>query len=282
MGTSSKWTATDTAAWRRARDVFDNPDADIADKVESAADALADDDPSLNEPTGDRPLFDIDTMRPRPRPRPSGISDGPGGLGGVPTVSGHSGKTDSSDSGTGRKGGRRAIVRGASRGGAAIAAAYAFSVGDSGTLSDDYGLDLEELRNLTVRERADRIADAIIGDAGTPDEALLKRTVRDHVLRIVGDDGTADAPDAALKGFIGDYVASMVMAELTSEAAERNMSKDTVAATEKKMRTLIKIRAKGLPVAVQGVVSGREMQIAAERLAKDMLAVLRSEIDEVA
>jgi hypothetical protein len=269
MGTSSSSRVSDTAAWRRARQAAQDDEG----AVEAISEAIVSDDPQLQQPPSEQPSFPLEAILP-PR-RPSGLSDGAGGVSG----GARPGSPVSPSNLAGKAGGarsRRAVLRSASRGGAALAAAHAYRQGNSGLLKETFQLDLDELQGMSAGERVGAIMSAVLGDGTEPLDGLLKSSLTEVLYRVAGDD-VNDSPSSrdSVIAFISEYSAQLAMHELLSESQDEPLSHERVEQIEAEMREHIDNVAYRVDLP-DDVVDEAQIRTQAENLMKEALAVGRA------
>jgi len=288
MGTAGAYGGTGGKPWKDVRDLFDDlasgegsggsgdgdgsdaddaespPSDDLAALGSALATALASDDPALN---GTAPVMPIASLLPVRR------AGGGGGGGGV--ASGGSGlRGDSSSAGRSGGGSSRSLVRGAARGGAAIGGAYALRAGDRAGLAE-LGLDLDELRQLGPRSQCARILDAVLGEAGHPDEAVLRAAAAEQLKAIVMQE-TAPSEADALREFVTAYVFQMGLVELRSELASGAIDVAAATRAEKRILGYIRQRARQISVPSAGTMRIADLSANAERLVREVIGLLRA------
>lgn len=160
-------------------------DAGAADLAAAIAAALQSDDPDLR-PRAPR-IYPLTGLLPS-----RGASGGGGGGSG-----GASSGANFASSGTPSTG-RRNVSRSVQRGGAALAAAYAYREGNREALRA-LSLDIDELAALGPRQRLERILAVVLGDANHPDESALRRAVAEQMKEILLRD-TPQSPLDAIQG----------------------------------------------------------------------------------
>jgi hypothetical protein len=285
MGTSGAYGGSGNTAWNSARQMLDdlpvpassggsdgpgddgrdeaNDDGALAGLAGALADALAGDDTTLGSPPSPFPLTGLLPRR--------GHGGGGGGGGGAPggAIRGESG-------GTGRTGGgsRRSVARSAARGGAAIGGAYALRSGNREALAE-IGLDLDELRGMGPRAQCARILDAMLGEAGHPDEMALKIAAGEQLKAII----TMPAPPTeadALRGFIAAFVFQMGLVELRADLAKGLIDSATATRKEGRLRRYLNQRAAALTVPTTGTMSIADFSAHADRLVREAIALLRA------
>jgi hypothetical protein len=261
MGTSEAYGGSSAGRWQNARDGFadlgadtvaapagqpdgDRPSAppsdaappppdDAAAAAAALAAALLADDPYARRPSI---TFPVSTLLPR---------RGGGGRGGGGAGGGGAGR--SSTGGRAGAGSRRGVVRGAARGAAAIGGAYALRAGDAAGLRD-LGLDLDELAALPPRAQCARILDAVLGDAGHPDDYALRRATAEHLKNILLA-ATPPTPEDTIRGFLGEWIFQIGLVELRAQAAGGRLAAQQAVRAERRLRDWLvrRIRAVRLP-----------------------------------
>lgn len=296
MGTTDAYGGSGNQAWNSARQLLDDlpvpasPDGSdgsgddgddavgddaggddaggddaLAGVAGALADALAHDDAALSSPPAPLTLTGLLPRR--------GRVGGGGGRGGAGTPGGG---IRGAGGGAGRTGGgsRRSVTRSAARGGAAIGGAYALRSGNREALAE-IGLDLDELRGLGPRTQCARILDAVLGEAGHPDEMALRIAAAEQLKAII----TMPAPPSeadALRGFIAAFVFQIGLVELRADLAKGHI--DSAAATRKegRLRRYLSRRAAALTVPTTGRMSIADFSAHADRLVREAIALLRA------
>jgi hypothetical protein len=129
----------------------------------------------------------------------------------------------------------------AARGAAAVAAGAALARGDASALRD-LGLDLEQLRSLSPREQQQRILDEILGAPGHPDDEALRRATHATLKAMATDPDMTQ--DAQIDYLLASYVYEQALVELTSQHANRELSKETVTKLDNRVKPYIFKKAK--------------------------------------
>jgi len=287
MGTAGAYGGTGGKPWKDVRDLFDGlasgegsgagdgdgsdaddsespPSEDLAALGSALATALTADDPALN---GTAPASSVASLLPVRRVRGGG---GGGGAGGGTRMRGDS-------SAAGRSGGRssRSIARGAARGGIAIGGAYALRAGDRAGLAE-LGLDLEELRQLGPRSQCARILDAVLGEAGHPDETVLRAAAAEQLKAIVMQETPPSEADA-LREFVTAYVFQMGLVELRSDLASGAIDVSAASRAEKRILGYIRQRARQIGIPSAGTMRIADLSAQAERLVREVIGLLRAQ-----
>ena len=281
MGTSNSYGGSSSAGWGAARDAYqempdpgaggdatpgpaaeggdtaaESPAADVAAAI---AQALWSEDPQVRTPTP--PRFPLGNLL----PRRSGSGGGGGG----------GGRRGSTSTG-GRAGGRssRQVAKGAQRGGALVAAAYALRRGDAGALAE-LGLDLAELQGLDVITQSARLLDAVLGEAGHPDEGALRKASFRHAKHVL-EYATEPAPGETLKGLVASYVFELGIVELRAQRKAGAISADEALRKQKEISSFIDVCARGLDDDLGPVLTHEQFTQVAGRLVTKTLRVLRA------
>jgi hypothetical protein len=289
MGTAGAYGGTGGRPWRDVRDLFDDlasshggggGDSDSGDRDDveyqdggplsddlsaignALAIALSTDDPALDGPPSGLPIGSLLPVR---RER------GGGGGGGV---IGGSLRGESSATGRTGQGSTRSVARSAARGGVAIGGAYALRFGDRSALAE-LGLDLEELRSLGPRSQCARILDAVLGEAGHPDETALRAAAAEQLKAIVMLETPPSEADA-LREFVAAYVFQMGLIELRSDLASGAIDVSAASRTEKRIRRYIRTRVMQLDVPAGGSMRIADISAHAERLVGEAIGLLRA------
>lgn len=286
MGTADAYGGTGGKPWKDVRDLFEElssgdgsggggdgsdsdaddgegpPSDELAALGSALASALASDDPALNATGPALPVASLLPVRAR----------GGGGGGGAGGASGARG--DSSPAGRSGSGSRRSIARGAARGGAAIGGAYALRAGDRAGLAE-LGLDLDELRQLGPRSRCARILDAVLGEAGHPDETVLRAAAAEQLKAIVMQETPPSEADA-LREFVTAYVFQMGLVELRSKLASGAIDVAAASRAERRILGYIRQRAKQIAVPSTGTMRTADLSAHAERLVREVIGLLRA------
>jgi hypothetical protein len=240
------------------------PADDVAAAAAALAAALLGDDPDARRPSV---TFPLSALLPR---RGSAGGGGAGGAGG----SGGDGAGRSRTGGRAGTGSHRGVVRGAARGAAAIGGAYALRAGDTAGLRD-LGLDLNELATLPPRTQCARILDAILGDAGHPDDYALRRATAEHLKSVLLAE-TPPAPEDTIRGFIGEWIFQLSLVELRAQAAAGRLVPQQAARAERRLRGWLSRRVRGVSLPRLGRLSVQRFADIAARVAAEALRLLRA------
>jgi hypothetical protein len=280
MGTSGAYGGSGAGRWQTARDGFadlgadavaapagqrdeDQPagapsDAAAAAAAAALSAALLGDDPEARRPSVS---FPVSTLLPR---RGRGGRDGGGGGDGAGSSSG----------GRAGAGSRREVVRGAARGGAAIGGAYALRAGDAAGLRD-LGLDLDELAALPPRTQCARILDAVVGDAGHPDDYALRRATAEHLKNVLLA-AMPPAPEDTIRGFLGEWIFQLGLVELRAQAAAGRLVPQQAARAERRLRDWLSRRIRGVRLPRFGRLSVQAFSDIAARVTAETLRLIRA------
>lgn len=234
------------------------PAADIDRVGQALIDALWRDDPATRG----------NTVPPIARPRvPGRRGAGAGGTGGAGAGRG--------SAGAGRSGSRstRQVIRGASRGGATIGAAYALRDRDAQRLSD-YGLSLAEFDSLSPRARISRLVTLMIGDDGHPDDRAIRQAATEQVKKIVTTEGEPPTATEAIKGFVSAYIFQLGLVELQDQITNGTLDGNEAVLRERMLRGWIDAKIRGLDVDTSPALSANDLHQAAADLAQRAIRVL--------
>ncbi|MFI1209984.1 hypothetical protein ACH4UV_20485 [Streptomyces sp. NPDC020802] len=278
MGTSGSYGGSGSADWKHAHDAFDAlpsssssgtgnqdpPDTtdgqqQVLDNLVSAlSTALHKDDADHGSPpaTG-YPLSALLTS-----PRGSGGGGG-GGVGGTRVPTGRAGA-----------GSRRQVIKGSARGAAALAGAYALRNGDASRLQE-LGLDLTELRSLRPLAQVSRILQAVLGDAGHPDEAALRKAATRYVKAVLVDPEPPVQQDA-LRGLVIEWIYELSLVELGSQKAEGNLTAQEAIGKQRLVRSWLERRLKQIDVPDTRSMTVREFTATAAEVTGEALRMLRA------
>lgn len=284
MGTSGAYGGSNSAEWSSFRDAWSDlgsgssgagsgrgpaeppdlltgqtPPASDLDRVGQALiDALWRDDPDTRR----------NVVPPIPRPRISsrrGAGAGTGSSGGAGAA------------GAGRSGSRstRQVVRGASRGGATIGAAYALRRRDTQRLAD-YGLSLEEFDGLSPRARISRLVTLMVGDDGHPDDRAIRKAATEQVKKIVAAEGEPPTATEAIKGFVSAYIFQLGLVELQNQITAGTLDGNEAVVRERMLRGWIDAKVRRLGIDASSALSANALHQAAADLAQKSIRVLRA------
>jgi hypothetical protein len=277
MGTSGSYGGSGSAEWSAAHDAFDalpatgtglaNP-LDTADLpasqqqlLDDVAQALAtalnkDDTDHGTVPVGGYPLSALIAAA-----RGSRV----GGRGGAVGAAG-----------PGRIGGgsQRQVLKGSSRGAAALAGAYALRNGDAAQLRE-LGLDFAELSSLPRRTQISRILQAVLGDAGHPDEAALRRATVKHVKDILLA-AEPPTPEDSLRGLVAEWIYELGLVELQSQKAGDNLTPEEAVRKQGWLRSWLQRRVRQILVPDTRRMTVKEFTATAARVTREALRILRA------
>ncbi|MFB6850798.1 hypothetical protein ACFCXS_39005 [Streptomyces sp. NPDC056373] len=274
MGTSGSYGGSGSAEWSAAHDAFDAlpgigtgpadtldlPDGQqlLDDVVQALATALNKDDADHGTvPAGGYPLSAL--IAPA---RGSGGGGGGGGAGGA--------------AGPGRIGGgsQRQVLNGASRGAAALAGAYALRNGDAAQLRE-LGLDFTELSSLPRRTQISRILQAVLGDAGHPDEAALRRATVKHVKDVLLA-AEPPTPEDSLRGLVAEWIYELGLVELQSQKASDNLTPEEAVRKQGWLRSWLQRRVRHISVPDTRRMTVKDFTATAARVTREALRILRA------
>lgn len=274
MGTSGSYGGSGSAEWSAAHDAFDAlpgagtgpadtpdlPDGQqlLDDVVQALATALNKDDADHGTvPAGGYPLSAL--IAPA---RGSGGGGGGGGAGGA--------------AGPGRSGGgsQRQVLKGSSRGAAALAAAYALRNGDAAQLRE-LGLDFTELSGLPRRTQISRILQAVLGDAGHPDEAALRRATVKHVKGVLLA-AEPPTPEDSMRGLVAEWIYELGLVELQSQKAGDNLTPEEAVRKQGWLRSWLQRRVRHISVPDTRRMTVKEFTATAARVTREALRILRA------
>ncbi|QOV33261.1 hypothetical protein IM697_23765 [Streptomyces ferrugineus] len=275
MGTSGSYGGSGSAEWSAAHDAFDalpatgtgsadSPDTTdlpdsqqqlLDDVVQALANALNKDDADHGTvPAGGYPLSALIA--------PARGSGGGGGAGGA--------------AGPGRVGGgsQRQVLKGSSRGAAALAGAYALRNGDAAQLRE-LGLDFTELSSLPRRTQISRILQAILGDAGHPDEAALRRATVKHVKDVLLA-AEPPTPEDSLRGLVAEWIYELGLVELQSQKASDNLTPEEAVRKQGWLRSWLQRKVRHISVPDTRRMTVKEFTATAARVTREALRILRA------
>lgn len=223
------------------------------------ANALISDDPDLRPRTPR--VYPLPSLLPSRRRAEGG---GGGGAGGV---------RSGSNAGSGRPAATgRGISRSAQRGGAALAAAYAYRQRDRAAL-ETLNLDLDELDRVGPRERAQRILAAVLGDANVPDSDAIRRAVGEQLRQILGEN--PPSPLESIRAMIASYVFQMGIEELRA-GRRAGLNRDEVLAAERGLRNYLERRVRTVGANLGDAIPIAAMQAAAAQILREGLRLVRA------
>lgn len=273
MGTSGSYGGSGSTQWSTAHDAFDAlpdslaPGAGAGDPTDSqqqvldaALQALAvalqkDDAEKGVAPAAGYPLSAlVASLR------------GGGGAGGA----------GSGGAGPGRAGGgsSRQVLKGASRGAAAVAGAHALRNGNADQLRE-LGLDLDELRGLPRRTQISRILQAVLGDAGHPDDAALRRATAQHVKDVILSP-EPPSPEDSLRGLVALWIYELGLVELSSQKAHDSLTPQDVVRKQGWLRSWLQRRVRGIPIPDAKRMTVQEFSATAAKVTGEALRMLRA------
>ncbi|KUL40090.1 hypothetical protein [Streptomyces regalis] len=281
MGTSGSYGGSGSAEWSAAHDAFDAlpgtgqgpgdtpPPSDPADPpdsqqqllddvVQALATALNKDDADHGTvPAGGYPLSAL--IAPA-RGSGGGGGEGAGGAAAPGRVGG---------------GSQRQVLKGSSRGAAALAGAYALRNGDAAQLRE-LGLEFTELSSLPRRTQVSRILQAVLGDAGHPDEAALRRATVKHVKDILLA-AEPPTPEDSLRGLVAEWIYELGLVELQSQKAGDNLTPEEAVRKQGWLRSWLQRRVRHISVPDTRRMTVKEFTTAAAQVTREALRILRAQ-----
>jgi len=175
----------------------------------------------------------------------------------------------------GRPGGRsgRQLQQQAARGGAAVGAATAYRQRDAAGLLQ-YGITLEELDALTPRMRCARLLDLVLGDAGHPDEAAVRKAAAQQVKRILNPDEPSPSAVESVRDFIGEMTLQIGLVELRDQILASQTTGQDATRKERGLRQWIAAKIRALDLGRYGAVTSADCHRAAYVMIRDALRLL--------
>ncbi|MEU3553387.1 hypothetical protein [Streptomyces fragilis] len=276
MGTSGSYGGSGTADWQQAHDAFDalsgaassgTGPGDIPDPVEGQQLLL---DSVLSALSTALQNDDAEHGRPSATGYPlSALLVPPRGGGG-----GSSGGRAQAPAGRVGAGSRRQVLKGSARGAAAVAGAYALRNGDAARLRE-LGLDLAELRSLGPRAQISRILQAVLGDAGHPDEAALRKAATRWVKAVLLD-SEPPAPQEGLRGLVVEWIYELSLVELGSQKAQGNLTAQEAIRKQRWLRSWLERRLKRLIIPDARRMTVQQFTTTAAKVTGEALRMLRA------
>jgi hypothetical protein len=166
------------------------------------------------------------------------------------------------------------VVRGAARGGAAIGGAYALRAGDAAGLQE-LGLSLSELSALPPRTQCARIVDAVLGDAGHPDDYALKRATVEHLKAVLLAE-VPPSPEDSVRSFVAEWIFQLSLVELRAERATRNMTARQTARAEQRLKDWLSRRVRTISVPQTGRMAVQAFANITARITAEALRLIRA------
>lgn len=152
-------------------------------------------------------------------------------------------------------GGRALSGANTARGLAVVGAGLAYRQGSQAALDElGCGLRLEEMRELSARDRCQYILDKVLGEPGTPDEEILRRAAFDALKDLLAND--KQTPDEAISAFMAEFVFQAALVELMSAKAAKRLTPDKIHQHEKSIRQWIAKKVK-----FSGVTDGTRLSV---------------------
>ncbi len=283
MGTNDAYGGSNSSAWNDFRRAWADTDAPPAG---SGTDALPADGIPHEPPTPpDVPPPGLDAL---------GAALGAALLGGIPNTSvptlasllprrhGHHASGGAGGGGAtgtpgtpGRAGGRsgRHLQQQAARGGAAIGAATAYRQRDAAGLLR-YGITLEELDALTPRMRCARLLDLVLGEAGHPDEAAVRKAAAQQVKKILSSDESPPSAVESVRDLIGEMTLQIGLVELRDQILANQTTGQDATRKERGLRQWIAAKIRALDLAKYGTVTPSDCHRAAHMMIRDALRLI--------
>ncbi|MDX2546921.1 hypothetical protein ACOT81_05335 [Streptomyces sp. WI04-05B] len=277
MGTSGSYGGSGNADWKEAHDAFDalpsssssgtggqdpasttDGQQQLLDNLLSAlSTALHKDDADHGSPPAAG--YPLSALLASPR----GSGGGGGGAGGARTPTGRAGA-----------GSRRQVIKGSARGAAALAGAYALRNGDAAGLQE-LGLDLTELRSLRPLAQVSRILQRVLGDAGHPDEAALRKAATRYVKAVLVDPEPPAQSDG-LRGLVIEWIYELSLVELGSQKAQGSLTAQEAITKQRLIRSWLERRLKHIDVPDTRHMTVREFSATAAKVTGEALRMLRA------
>lgn len=205
----------------------------------------------------------LSSLLPRPR--------GGGGGGGEAGGSGGSG-SDGYGGRTGGRSGRNAPLQ-AARGGAAIGAATSYRDRNAAALAG-YGVTLDELDRLSPRMRTARLLDLVLGDAGHPDEAMIRKAAAEQVKKILDPNVVPPTAAESVREFIGEITMQYALVELKDQILSGATTGQQATYKENGLRGWIRGKLRGLDLGKYGAVTATTCHAVAHGMWRDALKLI--------
>lgn len=175
----------------------------------------------------------------------------------------------------GRAGGRsgRQLQQLAARGGAAVGAATAYRERNGAGLLQ-YGITLEELDALTPRMRCARLLDLVLGDAGHPDEAAVRKAAAQQVKRILNPEESPPSAVESVRDLIGEMTMQIGLVELRDQILASQTTGQDATRKERGLRQWIAAKIRALDLGKYGTVTSTDCHRAAHVMIRDALRLL--------
>jgi hypothetical protein len=152
-------------------------------------------------------------------------------------------------------GGRILSGSNTARGLAAVGAGLAYSQSSQAGLDElGCGLRLDEMKDLSARDRCKYILDKVLGEPGSPDEEIVRTAAYDALKDILISG--KDAPDDAIAAFMAEFVFQSALVELTSAKAAKRLTPQKIRQQEKNIRQWIAKKVK-----YKGVIGGAGLSV---------------------
>jgi hypothetical protein len=271
MGSSSSYKGSKSSSWKIARELFatdateqpatpdgNTPTAPVMNPAAQTAAAIAQglitDNPVAS---GARHNFSL-----------GGLLGGVGGGGGGASTR----RTRSTGAG---KRSHHHAQQGAARASIAIRAAYSLRSGDAQRLQE-VGLDLARLQTLNPTQQCAMIAEVVIGDANTPDDAALKRATIEHLKDILLAEQPMSMEDT-IRNFIADWVFQLGLIELKAANNELQLTATQLTTKERQIKNWLRVKARSIPVEGLETLSARKLANATARLVDQTLELVRAD-----
>lgn len=273
MGSSSSYKGSKSSAWRIARELFA---ADDTTQQQSSAEGVTPTS-SLIEPAAQTAAAIAQgILADNPTPVGSRHNFSLGGLLGGSVAGGGGGRARRAQStGAGRRSHHQA-QRGAAKAAVAIRAAYNLKSGDAQRLQE-VGLDLARLRSLNPTQQCAMIAETVLGDANTPDDAALKRATIEHLKEILLAEQPMSIEDT-IRNFIADWVFQLGLIELKAANNELQLPTTQLTAKERQIKNWLRVKARSIQVDGLGALSARKLANAAARLVDQTLEMVQAAV----
>lgn len=271
MGSSSSYKGSKSSAWRIARELFA---ADAATQQPSSSDNTTP-TPTLVDPAAQTAAAiaqGIISDNPMPVGSRHNFSLG-GLLGGSGAGGGSGGARRAKSTGTGRRSHHQA-QRGAAKAAIAIRAAYNLKSGDAQGLQEA-GLDLARLQSLNPSQQCAMIAETVLGDANTPDDAALKRATMEHLKEVLLAEQPMSIEDT-IRNFIADWVFQLGLIELKAANNELQLPTTQLTTKERHIKNWLRVKARSIPVEGLGMLSARKLANATARLVDQTLEMVQA------
>jgi hypothetical protein len=122
--------------------------------------------------------------------------------------------------------------------------------------------------------RTARLLDLVLGDAGHPDEAIIRKAAAERVKKILDADAAPPTAVESVREFVGEITMQYALVELKDQILSGAMTGQQATYKEKGIRGWIRAKLRGLDLGKYGAVTATTCHTAAHGMWRDALKLI--------